>query len=36
MTGRQLWERGLAGKVEEEDDDDVLAEGVANNMKIEA
>lgn len=39
MTGRQLWERGLAGKAGEEDEDggtDALAETVASNVKIEA
>jgi hypothetical protein len=39
ITGRQLWERGLAGKAGEEDEDggtDALAEAVANNVKIEA
>lgn len=38
MTGRQLWERGLAGKAGEEDDDggtDALAEAVATNVRIE-
>ena len=34
LTGRQLWERGLAGKVEEEDDD-VPIEGV-EKLKVEA
>jgi hypothetical protein len=35
LTGKQLWERGLAGKVEEDDfeDDDGLAEGV-ENLKV--
>ena len=38
LTGRQLWERGLAGKVEEEEDDDeddgkVLTEGV-ESLKV--
>ena len=39
LTGRQLWERGLAGKAGEEDDEggpDALADAVANNVKIEA
>jgi hypothetical protein len=39
LTGRQLWERGLAGKVEEDDEDgdaDGLAHRVAANVKIEA
>lgn len=39
MTGRQLWEKGLAGKAGEEDDEggtDALAEAVATNVKIEA
>ena len=37
LTGKQLWERGLAGKVEEEYDDDesVPVEGV-ENLKVEA
>ncbi|CAM1507098.1 Fc.00g067390.m01.CDS01 [Cosmosporella sp. VM-42] len=34
LTGKQLWERGLAGKVEDEDDD-VPIEGV-EKLKIEA
>jgi hypothetical protein len=38
LTGRQLWERGLAGKAGEEDegDADALADSVAANVKIEA
>jgi len=39
LTGRQLWERGLAGKAGEEDDEggtDALADAVATNVKIEA
>lgn len=38
LTGKQLWERGLAGKVEEEDeddDDDVPTDGVAK-LQVEA
>lgn len=36
LTGKQLWERGLAGKVEdEEDDEDGLEEGV-DKLKVEA
>ena len=36
LTGRQLWERGLVGKVEEEeDDDDLPVEGV-EKLKVEA
>jgi len=36
LTGKQLWERGLAGKVEEDDfeGDDALAEGV-QDLKVE-
>lgn len=37
LTGRQLWERGLAGKIEDEDDDDeeLPVEGV-EKLKVEA
>lgn len=37
LTGKQLWERGLVGKVEEDDDeeDEVPVEGV-KQMKVEA
>lgn len=36
LTGRQLWERGMVGKVDEGDDDDgVPAEGV-ENLKVAA
>ncbi|QSZ29124.1 hypothetical protein DSL72_003634 [Monilinia vaccinii-corymbosi] len=36
LTGRQLWERGMAGKVEEDEDyDDVPIEGV-DKLKVEA
>jgi hypothetical protein len=37
LTGRQLWERGLAGKIEEDEDgeDGLLVEGV-DNLKFEA
>jgi len=34
MTGRQLWERGLAGKGEEEEDD-MPVEGI-EKLKVEA
>ncbi|CAJ0546196.1 Ff.00g096690.m01.CDS01 [Fusarium sp. VM40] len=34
MSGRQLWEKGLVGKVEEEDDD-MLVEGI-EKLKVEA
>ncbi|SPJ82363.1 related to GIR2 Highly acidic protein with anomalous electrophoretic behavior [Fusarium torulosum] len=34
MTGRQLWEKGLVGKVEEEDDD-MPVEGI-EKLKVEA
>ncbi|KAI9816387.1 MAG: hypothetical protein M1832_005054 [Thelocarpon impressellum] len=33
LTGRELWERGMVGKVEEEDDDDDDEEGVAQGVK---
>lgn len=39
LTGRQLWERGLAGKAGEEDEEgetDALAEAVARDVKIGA
>ncbi|KIW06661.1 uncharacterized protein PV09_02367 [Verruconis gallopava] len=39
LTGRQLWERGLAGKAGEEDEEgeaDALAAAVATNVKIGA
>lgn len=37
LTGKQLWERGLAGKVEEEDDDDdSVPVGGVENLKVEA
>ncbi|MBE3041945.1 hypothetical protein IMZ48_05065 [Candidatus Bathyarchaeota archaeon] len=35
MSGRQLWERGLVGKGEPEDDEEGVVEGV-QNMKVEA
>ncbi|TDZ37615.1 RWD domain-containing protein [Colletotrichum spinosum] len=35
MTGKQLWERGLAGKVDEDDEDGGIAEGV-EKLKVEA
>lgn len=37
LTGKQLWERGLAGKVEEEDDEDdaLPVEGV-DKLKVSA
>lgn len=35
MTGRQLWESGLAGKGEPEDDEEGVVEGV-QKMKVEA
>ncbi|PQE11209.1 putative GIR2 Highly acidic with anomalous electrophoretic behavior protein [Rutstroemia sp. NJR-2017a BVV2] len=36
LTGKQLWERGLAGKIEEDEDyDDVPVEGV-DKLKVEA
>ncbi|KAL7786252.1 ubiquitin-conjugating enzyme/RWD-like protein [Trichoderma ceciliae] len=36
LTGRQLWEKGLAGKVEEDEDEEgVLADGV-EQLKVEA
>ncbi|KUJ20286.1 RWD-domain-containing protein [Mollisia scopiformis] len=37
LTGKQLWERGLAGKIDEDEDDedDVPVEGV-EKMKVEA
>jgi len=36
LTGKQLWERGLAGKVEDEDyDDEGLEEGV-DKLKVDA
>jgi tyrosyl-tRNA synthetase len=37
LTGRQLWERGLAGKIEEDDDDEdgLPVEGV-EKLKVEA
>ncbi|KAI0478691.1 RWD-domain-containing protein [Xylariaceae sp. FL0804] len=35
LTGRQLWERGLAGRVDEGDDDEPPAEAVAR-LKVEA
>jgi hypothetical protein len=36
LTGRQLWERGMAGKVEEDEDyDDVPVEGL-DKLKVEA
>lgn len=37
LTGRQLWERGLAGKVEEEDDgDDGIPVGGLQKLKVAA
>ena len=35
LTGRQLWERGLAGKGEEEEEEEGLADGV-EQLKVEA
>ncbi|KAF9869781.1 rwd domain-containing protein [Colletotrichum karsti] len=35
LTGRQLWERGLVGKVDDEDDEGGLTEGV-EKLKVEA
>lgn len=38
LTGKQLWERGMVGKIEEEEEDDidpVFAEGM-ENLKFEA
>ena len=37
LTGKQLWERGLAGRIDEDDDDEevALVEG-ASNLKGEA
>lgn len=36
LTGRQLWERGLVGKIDEfDDDEDDVVEGV-ENLKVEA
>jgi hypothetical protein len=35
LTGKQLWERGLVGKIEEEDGEDGL-EGMMERTKIEA
>ncbi|EKJ78796.1 hypothetical protein HYE68_006375 [Fusarium pseudograminearum] len=35
LTGRQLWERGLAGKGDDEEDDDMPVEGV-EKLKVEA
>lgn len=35
LTGKQLWERGLAGKGDEEDDEDVPTEGV-EKLALEA
>ncbi|TDZ61896.1 RWD domain-containing protein [Colletotrichum trifolii] len=35
MTGKQLWERGLAGKVDEDDEDGGIAESV-EKLKVEA
>lgn len=36
LTGKQLWERGLVGKIEEEEDDDLaLVEGL-DSLKVEA
>ena len=34
LTGRELWERGLVGKIEEEDGEDALAQ--IKDLKIEA
>jgi len=34
LTGKQLWERGLAGKVEEDEDYDDLPE--VEKLKVEA
>ncbi|KAI8959940.1 RWD-domain-containing protein [Daldinia sp. FL1419] len=36
LTGRQLWERGLAGKVDEGDDDDSVPVEQVEKLKIEA
>lgn len=37
LTGKQLWERGLAGKTEEEeDDDDSVSVGGVESLKVEA
>ncbi|CEI64889.1 hypothetical protein FVEN_g3389 [Fusarium venenatum] len=35
LSGRQLWERGLAGKGDDEEDDDMPVEGV-EKLKVEA
>ncbi|KAK2776292.1 rwd domain-containing protein [Colletotrichum kahawae] len=35
LTGKQLWERGLAGKVDDDDDEGGLTEGV-EKLKVEA
>lgn len=35
LTGRQLWEKGLAGKVDDEEDDGLPTEGV-EKLKVEA
>ncbi|KAF3802975.1 RWD domain-containing protein [Colletotrichum gloeosporioides] len=35
LTGKQLWERGLAGKVDDDDDEGGLTEGV-ERLKVEA
>ena len=34
LTGRQLWEKGLVGKVEEGDEDDIPIDGV-ENLKLD-
>lgn len=34
LTGRQLWERGLAGKVEEDEDDDGDLEEEVEKLKV--
>ena len=37
LTGKQLWERGLVGKIEEEeDDDDSVLVGEVESLKVEA
>lgn len=36
LTGKQLWERGMVGKIEEEEEDDSMPVEGIENLKVEA